>query len=551
MEEEKVTCFDDFVEKIKDTLIPEGYICIKMNTHLSYALINNNKEKEPLDITLSITVVNDLTVTIYKDVGKISVEIGLSKCKHLLSKENTINSTTHFSNLLAFLKNTYKEDELCEEEVCSNMNNINQLLGIIIEKGCLGDFAPLLEFVKAQPKLTLVKKQARKYSNKLTTVSFLWQMISPKLYETLKELFILPSVRRIQQLSSVFAENVEDLNQPYLEASWINKNIFLLPDRTDVDDGEIPKLIADFRHVEKLYATEEMMPLKVAHKLTMVSLKPNNIQRTSPVHAKRKHNLNKYLEAVSSPTDWQLKGISQLCSYIFENYDEITYCLLGKWTSDCIEGRFDWYHQLNCANFYIGVRQIMESEKKIRTLTAIRSGVFEELAFTEKTVPSATVEWTWLRDELADDPTDLDPKDMLPLIYTSGYIGRSISRKTKCESCKENLGDRFCDKENSGEHTKVIELHDRENLLQRFMACSSSSQHAVFEAAIMDKMTSFTPALVQHRCAQGHETAPLMVRSLFNCMCKNLIKRANKADCSSASSPTLRKIRKLQNESSK
>ncbi|ESO02817.1 hypothetical protein HELRODRAFT_174240 [Helobdella robusta] len=529
MEEEKVTCFDDFVEKIKDTLIPEGYIGIKMNTHLSYVLINNNKEKEPLDITLSITVVNDLTVTIYKDVGKISVEIGLSKYKHLLSKENTINSTTHFSNLLAFLKNTYKEDELCEEEVCSIMNKINQLSGIIIEKGCLGDFAPLLEFVKAQLKLTLVKKQARKYSNKLLTLSFLWQMTSPKLYETLKELFILPSVRRIQQLSSVFAENVEDLNQPYLEASWINKNIFLLPDRTDVDDGEIPKLIADFRHVEKLYATEEMMHLKVAHKLTMIFAK------CLCIICSGKHNLNKYLEAVSSPTDWQLKylldaadyferwnkstktqtftacvqtfrGISQLCSYIFENYDEITYCLLGKWTSDCIEGRFGWYRQFNGANFYISVRQIIESEKKIRTLTAIRSGVFEELAFTEKTVPSATVEWTWLRDELADDPTDLDPKDMLPLIYTSGYIGRSISRKTKCESCKENLGDRFCDKENSGEHTKVIELHDRENLLQRFMACSSSSQHAVFEAAIMDKMTSFTCATPL--CSRTRNCAP-------------------------------------------
>ena len=103
-----------------------------------------------------------------------------------------------------------------------------------MEKGSLIDYAPLLEFIKAQLKLTSVKKHARKYSNKLLTVSFLWQMTSPKLYETLKELFILPSVRRIQQLSSVFAENVESLNQPYRPPSriflclWLAEQIFRL-----------------------------------------------------------------------------------------------------------------------------------------------------------------------------------------------------------------------------------------------------------------------------------------------------------------------------------
>ena len=59
-----------------------------------------------------------------------------------------------------------------------------------------------------------------------------------------------------------------------------------MPARTDVDDGEFPKLTANFYHVEKLYATEEAMPLK----LSVISLKPNNIQRTSPIHAKSKSN---------------------------------------------------------------------------------------------------------------------------------------------------------------------------------------------------------------------------------------------------------------------
>ena len=116
---------------------------------------------------------SDLTVIAYKYVGQTAIQIELSKYKHFLSKENTIDCTTNFSNLLAYVKSIDNDEELCKEEVRSIVNNINQLLVIIMEKGSLIDYAPLFEFIKVQMKLTLVKKQARKYSNKLLTVSFL------------------------------------------------------------------------------------------------------------------------------------------------------------------------------------------------------------------------------------------------------------------------------------------------------------------------------------------------------------------------------------------
>ena len=50
------------------------------------------------------------------------------------------------------------------------------------------------------------------------------------------------------------------------------------------------------------------------------------------------------------------------------------YVLLGLITSDPIEKRFGWYRQLGGANYYLSVRQFLESEKKICLQTLIKFG---------------------------------------------------------------------------------------------------------------------------------------------------------------------------------
>lgn len=59
----------------------------------------------------------------------------------------------------------------------------------------------LLFFLCEQLRLMQVSKHARNYSTSLICTSFLWQMTSTGLYKKLKDVFLLPSIRRLQQLS--------------------------------------------------------------------------------------------------------------------------------------------------------------------------------------------------------------------------------------------------------------------------------------------------------------------------------------------------------------
>ncbi len=68
-----------------------------------------------------------------------------------------------------------------------------------------------------------------------------------------------------------------------LSISQVNRDVFKMPDGyTDLIGGGST---AHFSHIKNLFFKEEHLPLKVAHKLKRISLNPNNIARTSPLHA--------------------------------------------------------------------------------------------------------------------------------------------------------------------------------------------------------------------------------------------------------------------------
>lgn len=53
-----------------------------------------------------------------------------------------------------------------------------------------------------------------------------------------------------------------------------------------------------------------------------------------------------------------------------------SYVLLGSLQSDAIESRFGWLRQLSGANYYISMRQVMESDRKIRALSLLKFSNF-------------------------------------------------------------------------------------------------------------------------------------------------------------------------------
>ena len=115
--------------------------------------------------------------------------------------------------------------------------------------------------------------------------------------------------------------------------------------------------------------------------------------------------------------------------------------MLGKCQSDPIEGRFGRYRQLCGANFYVSVRQILESEQKIRILNLMEQHVdLRELRRSDDPDLTDDVEVPeWLHnlllqiDVLAFETIDSDILNVL--FFIAGYIARSVTHANKCSSC--------------------------------------------------------------------------------------------------------------------
>ena len=65
-----------------------------------------------------------------------------------------------------------------------------------------------------------------------------------------------------------------------------------------------------------------------------------------------------------------LRAISYLSEDLIENFN-FDFVLTGKLTSDVIEARFGCYRQMSGANFLISVRQLVDSERKLRVLNRL------------------------------------------------------------------------------------------------------------------------------------------------------------------------------------
>lgn len=117
-----------------------------------------------------------------------------------------------------------------------------------------------------------------------------------------------------------------------------------------------------------------------------------------------------------------------------------SYVLLGKFQTDCLEDRFGKYRQLSGAQYHVSIRQIYESEHKLRLQKVLE---LPELPQLDVLTPCGSI----------NDPQDLKHFDvavseqdvakkqpMLPAItYVAGYCAHAATKKLACTSCKENL----------------------------------------------------------------------------------------------------------------
>ena len=76
-----------------------------------------------------------------------------------------------------------------------------------------------------------------------------------------------------------------------------------------------------------------------------------------------------------------LKSIVALSEFLIRE-GVLKFILIGKLTSDPIEGRFGWYRQSCGGSYFVTMRQILEAEKKIRTLSLMKTCLTYDLNIT-------------------------------------------------------------------------------------------------------------------------------------------------------------------------
>ena len=143
-----------------------------------------------------------------------------------------------------------------------------------------------------------------------------------------------------------------------------------------------------------------------------------------------------------------LTAVADLAEDLINNHN-FKFVLLGKTFSDVIEARFGCYRQLSGCNFFISIRQLLDSEKKIRVPSKLRdltNAISAETSIST-VIPSSSVpiptpeDVNYITDELhvVSAGEGVSSEDQTIIFYVAGYIGRTVSHQRKCTSCQELL----------------------------------------------------------------------------------------------------------------
>ena len=266
-----------------------------------------------------------------------------------------------------------------------------------------------------------------------------------------------------------------------------------------------------------------------------------------------------------------------------------TYILTGLFQSDPIEKRFGIYRQMSGGNYHISVRQIFESERKIKMQSLLKYQDFDTLHVLE--CLDDTNEMLSLFDKAIDmvslipnqNNKKFDESNFAISYYISGYASRVICRRISysCENCLSLFStneiepfkleyEEGCDPVLS---TKFAESIDRGGLCYPsdgvFYTCnlcmnvfetltsdsnlkeklvSDSNPRALFVEIVSATIMSLDVEVQQTVCDFGHDVSKYWKQItvvFFNCLSKNFVKR--KKDSVKKQSTTS-KIRKLRSE---
>lgn len=155
--------------------------------------------------------------------------------------------------------------------------------------------------------------------------------------------------------------------------------------------------------------------------------------------------LNKLTTQTHTAWSHTVYGILQIISYCFNELN-LNYILLGKFQTDPLEERFGKYRQLAGGQYHISLRQLYESEKRLRiqSVLTLQSRIFGTInidSFSDNLHISEVQSDEDFSPEIEITSQDFeDIKHLMPVItYLGGYCSYIATKKLKCEYCKLNL----------------------------------------------------------------------------------------------------------------
>ena len=179
------------------------------------------------------------------------------------------------------------------------------------------------------------------------------------------------------------------------------------------------------------------------------------------------------------------------CSYYLLNEMDYNYILLAKFQTDQLEKRFGLYRSTSGCNYNVSVTQILESEKKIKVMNLLKVRGDKSSNFVIKYLRCTDN----VPDELEDcsrfnsvfnsvSLADIHENDVNILIYISGYVAFSTSKKIDCNSCRCRIySDRTLECDIPQNLSQYLELLDRGGLKwpTTFMFNLCASTYLIFQ----------------------------------------------------------------------
>lgn len=204
-------------------------------------------------------------------------------------------------------------------------------------------------------------------------------------------------------------------------------------------------------HMYPLTSTEEDVKYVFLHKFLDWLDKWESMNCSTGMLTKETHN------ALKNTT----YAMTQIVSYCQKELG-LHYILPGKFQTDHLENRFSLYRQLAGGQYHVSVRQIFESEKKLRMQTSIKLSMETKsglLTVTDFNVPTNFDEMSekqkWSHDYpivISDDDIAKATEKLPVIVYVGGYCVYSVLKKLDCEECTSNL---TIDKESSKDNPAV------------------------------------------------------------------------------------------------